>query len=143
DLLAEGVDLEERDVMKKQEGYDEAVSMYIAVPIVIRNGKTEFGWKGDHVCAITSPSAVSFQRSGFSAQSSTIRKQRPGRKLERLVIASASGELSATSRCGRRSAAPSLGLGHCERQRSNLSGLSHLLSNAAPRATTASQRSRN
>lgn len=52
DLIAEGVELEERDVMKKQQWYDEATSMTIAVPIVIRNGKKEFGWKGDYGCPI-------------------------------------------------------------------------------------------
>jgi glutaredoxin len=52
DLLAEGVELEERDVMKKQQWYDEAVAMTIAVPIVIRDGKKSFGWKGDYGCSI-------------------------------------------------------------------------------------------
>lgn len=39
--------------MKKQAWYDEAVAMFIAVPIIIRGDKIEYGWKGDTGCAIT------------------------------------------------------------------------------------------
>ena len=46
DLIAEGVDLEERDVMKQQAWFDEALQYSIFVPIVIRDGKVEIGWKG-------------------------------------------------------------------------------------------------
>jgi hypothetical protein len=47
DLLAEGVDLEERDVMKNKEWFDEALRHSIFVPIVVREGqKVEIGWKG-------------------------------------------------------------------------------------------------
>ena len=47
DLLAEGFDLEERDVMKNQQWFDEALRHSIFVPIVIRqDGKVEIGWKG-------------------------------------------------------------------------------------------------
>ncbi len=53
DLKADGIDFEERDVMKKQAWYDEAVAMFIAVPIIIRGDKIEYGWKGDTGCAIT------------------------------------------------------------------------------------------
>jgi arsenate reductase-like glutaredoxin family protein len=52
DLIAEGIDFEERDVMKKQEWYDEATALYISVPIVVRDGKVEYGWRGDLGCAI-------------------------------------------------------------------------------------------
>ncbi len=52
DLIAEGIAFEERDVMKKQEWYDEATALYISVPIVLRDGKVEYGWKGDLGCAI-------------------------------------------------------------------------------------------
>jgi glutaredoxin len=52
DLLAEGVDLEERNVMARQEWFDEATGYSISVPIVLRNGKVEIGWKGDYGCDI-------------------------------------------------------------------------------------------
>jgi glutaredoxin len=45
-LIAEGVDFEERDVMDKQEWFDEAISYSIVVPIVVRGDKVEIGWKG-------------------------------------------------------------------------------------------------
>ena len=53
DLTAEGVDFEERNVMAKQEWFDEALKYSISVPITIRGAKVEFGWKGDIGCAIT------------------------------------------------------------------------------------------
>ena len=46
DLLAEGVDLEERDVMKNKQWYDEVLKHSIWVPVVIRGGKVSIGWKG-------------------------------------------------------------------------------------------------
>ena len=52
DMTADGIEFEERDVMVKQEWYDEAVTYSIAVPIIIRDGKAEYGWKGDIGCAI-------------------------------------------------------------------------------------------
>ena len=46
ELLAEGVDLEVRNVMLNKEWWDEALRISIFVPIVIRAGKVEIGWKG-------------------------------------------------------------------------------------------------
>ena len=46
DLRAEGVDFEERDVMKDKAWFDEALTYSIFVPIVLRDGKVEIGWKG-------------------------------------------------------------------------------------------------
>jgi arsenate reductase-like glutaredoxin family protein len=46
DLTAEGVDFEERDVMKEKAWFDEALKHSIFVPILIRDGKVEVGWKG-------------------------------------------------------------------------------------------------
>ncbi len=45
-LLAEGVDLEVRDVMKSKAWFDEALGYSIFVPIILRGGKVEIGWKG-------------------------------------------------------------------------------------------------
>ncbi len=45
-LLAEAVDLEERDVMKSKAWFDEALTYSIFVPIILRGGKVELGWKG-------------------------------------------------------------------------------------------------
>ena len=53
DLLADGVDFEERSVMARQEWYDDVVKVSIAVPILVRNGKVEYGWKGRYGCPIT------------------------------------------------------------------------------------------
>ena len=52
DLTADGVEFEERDVMVKQEWFDEAIGYFVAVPIIVRDGKVEYGWKGDLGCAI-------------------------------------------------------------------------------------------
>jgi glutaredoxin len=52
DLTAEGVDFEERNVMKSKEWYDEALKYAITVPIILRDGKVEYGWKGNIGCAI-------------------------------------------------------------------------------------------
>jgi glutaredoxin len=52
DLRADGVDFEERNVMQRQEWYDEALQYAITVPIILRDGKVEYGWKGDIGCAI-------------------------------------------------------------------------------------------
>jgi glutaredoxin len=46
ELTAEGVDFEERNVMKDQAWFDEALQYSIFVPIVIRGDKVEIGWKG-------------------------------------------------------------------------------------------------
>ena len=52
DLTADGVDLEERNVMVKQEWYDEVLKYSISVPVILRDGKVEIGWKGDMGCPI-------------------------------------------------------------------------------------------
>lgn len=52
DLTAEGVDFEERNVMKNKQWYDEALKYAITVPIIIRGDQVEYGWKGNMGCAI-------------------------------------------------------------------------------------------
>ena len=51
-LTAEGVEFEERNVMKNKDWYDEALKYSVTVPILIRGDKVEYGWKGDIGCAI-------------------------------------------------------------------------------------------
>ena len=46
DLRAEGVEIEERNVMKNQAWFDEALRYSIYVPIIVRGDKVEVGWKG-------------------------------------------------------------------------------------------------
>jgi glutaredoxin len=53
DLTADGTDFEERNVMKNKQWYDEALQYAITVPIILRDGKIEYGWKGNIGCAIT------------------------------------------------------------------------------------------
>jgi thioredoxin reductase (NADPH) len=48
DLTAEGIPFEERDVTVKGAWYDEALELGFAVPIIVRDGKIETGWKGEH-----------------------------------------------------------------------------------------------
>ena len=50
DLLADGVEFEERNIMAKQEWFDEAMLYSVSVPILLRDGRAEVGWKGDHGC---------------------------------------------------------------------------------------------
>ena len=52
DLTAEGVDFEERNVMKDKRWYDEGLRYSITVPVIIREGRVEYGWKGNIGCAI-------------------------------------------------------------------------------------------
>ena len=53
DLTADGVDFEERNVMKSKQFYEEALKYSVSVPIIIQpDGKIEYGWKGNHGCAI-------------------------------------------------------------------------------------------
>ncbi|HEY4685048.1 MAG TPA: glutaredoxin family protein [Dehalococcoidia bacterium] len=52
DLTAEGVDFEERNVMKDKRWYDEVLRYSITVPVIIREGRVEYGWKGNIGCAI-------------------------------------------------------------------------------------------
>ncbi len=49
DLIREGVDFEERDVMVKQEWFDEVLKYSISVPVIIRGDKVEVRRGG---CAI-------------------------------------------------------------------------------------------
>ena len=46
DLTADGIEFEERDVMKEKAWFDEALKHSIFVPILIRDGKVSVGWKG-------------------------------------------------------------------------------------------------
>lgn len=52
DLTAEGVDFEERNVMKSKQWYEEALRYSVTVPVIIRDGRVEYGWKGNIGCAI-------------------------------------------------------------------------------------------
>jgi len=52
DLTAQGVDFEERNVMKSKKWYDEVLKYSITVPVILRDGKVEYGWKGNVGCAI-------------------------------------------------------------------------------------------
>ena len=46
ELRADGVEVEERNVMRSKEWFDEALKFAVSVPIVIRGDKVEVGWKG-------------------------------------------------------------------------------------------------
>ena len=46
-LNAEGIDFEERNVMKDKVWFNEALSYSIFVPIVVRGTAVEIGWKGN------------------------------------------------------------------------------------------------
>ncbi len=46
EMRAEGIEFEERDVMKNKAWFDEALSYSIFVPIILRGDKVEIGWKG-------------------------------------------------------------------------------------------------
>jgi glutaredoxin len=52
DMTADGTDFEERNVMKEKQWYDEALKYAISVPIILRDGKVEYGWKGNLGCPI-------------------------------------------------------------------------------------------
>ena len=47
DLTAEGVDFEERCVEDDPRWFEEASKLGITVPIIVRDGKVEIGWKGE------------------------------------------------------------------------------------------------
>ena len=51
-LTAEGVDFEERNVMKNKDWYNEVLKYAITVPVILRGDKVEYGWKGNIGCAI-------------------------------------------------------------------------------------------
>lgn len=46
DLRAGGIEVEERNVMRSKQWWDEALKYSITVPIIVREGKVEIGWKG-------------------------------------------------------------------------------------------------
>ena len=43
---ADGLDVEERNVMRDKQWFDEALKYAISVPILLRDGKAQIGWKG-------------------------------------------------------------------------------------------------
>jgi glutaredoxin len=47
-LTEMGVDFEERNVMDKQEYFDECLKYSIVVPVVVWGDRVEVGWKGRH-----------------------------------------------------------------------------------------------
>ena len=46
EMRADGIDFEERNVMRSKAWFDEALSHSIFVPIILRGDKVEIGWKG-------------------------------------------------------------------------------------------------
>ena len=50
ELTAEGTDFEERDIRTSEQWYEEASRLSISVPILLRGGRVEIGWKGDMGC---------------------------------------------------------------------------------------------
>ena len=53
DLTADGVDFEERNVMKSKEWYNEVLKYSVMVPVIVHtDGRVEHGWKGNLGCAI-------------------------------------------------------------------------------------------
>jgi glutaredoxin len=47
DLDADGVDYEERKIDQNPAYYDEALDLGFSVPILVRDGRVEVGWKGE------------------------------------------------------------------------------------------------
>ena len=47
DLDADGVSYEERKIDENGAYYDEALELGFSVPILVRDGKVEVGWKGE------------------------------------------------------------------------------------------------
>ena len=50
ELVADGVDFEERNINTNPEWFDEAARLGVTVPIFLRDGRVEIGWKGDSGC---------------------------------------------------------------------------------------------
>jgi glutaredoxin len=50
DLAADGVEFEERDIRRNEQWFEEASRLSISVPILVRGGRVEIGWKGDFGC---------------------------------------------------------------------------------------------
>ena len=46
ELAAEGTEYEERNVMHDKAWFDEVLKHTIFVPMVVRDGKVEIGWRG-------------------------------------------------------------------------------------------------
>ena len=46
DLIAEGTEFEERNVMKSREWFDDVLKHTIFVPLVVRGDEIEIGWRG-------------------------------------------------------------------------------------------------
>ena len=46
DLIAEGTEFEERNVMQEKAWFDEVLKYTIFVPMVVRGDKIEIGWRG-------------------------------------------------------------------------------------------------
>jgi len=51
ELKADGVEFEERDIRKNPRWFEEASRLAVTVPILVRDGRIEIGWKGDSGCA--------------------------------------------------------------------------------------------
>ena len=51
ELVAEGTEFEERDIYTNSEWFEEATQLAVTVPIFVRDGRIEIGWKGDSGCA--------------------------------------------------------------------------------------------
>ena len=47
DLTADGIEFEERQVDDNQRWWQEASKLSYTVPVILRDGKTEIGWKGN------------------------------------------------------------------------------------------------
>lgn len=47
DLGAEGIEYEERKIDENGAYYEEACDLGFSVPIIVRDGKVEVGWKGE------------------------------------------------------------------------------------------------
>jgi hypothetical protein len=51
-MRAAGIDFEERNVMVRREWWDECLKYGVSVPVLIRDGRVEYGWKGEYGCEI-------------------------------------------------------------------------------------------
>jgi glutaredoxin len=47
DMDADGIDYEERKIDESGAYYEEALDLGFAVPIIVRDGVVELGWKGE------------------------------------------------------------------------------------------------
>ena len=50
DLTNEGAEFEERDIRANMQWFEEAARLSISVPVLVRAGRVEIGWKGDTGC---------------------------------------------------------------------------------------------